>query len=584
VEILFENSLTKKPKVSLVLLDWSCRESFHIFHYLKHQNVPRDSYEIIWIEYYNRRSPEIQTWLDDCSRQSIPPILDQWIVMDMPKTLYYHKHLMYNIGIALSKGGIVTICDSDAMVRPTFIETIIKSFTEDSNIALHMDEVRNNDQKLHPFGYPSFDQVEGEGAINFENGTTLGLLDRKDPLHTRNYGACLCARREDLIAIGGSDEHLDYLGHVCGPYELTFRLKNLGRREIWHPSELLYHTWHPGQAGDGNYVGPHDGMHMSTTALETVKSGRIKPLLENNAIRALREDPSLNPKTLIPQLIDPNCFERWTYEAMSESSSFYVWENTKIIEALFHFNIVRHMGRFYGLPQALGAIDLNKMEERDHPEILTGSSSEEIKALIEQNFLKYRRKQWSAEPEAKISFRSQVFYQMRRIRESLRPDLTNNDPAPTLLDSHRGYNLVKYGENLYGMPHTLGKIDLSAQDTTTLPEEIVVALSKDAVKSLIDQLKNMPEGKVIEEYEGFNMIKRGGLLYGVPQFLGPIDLGLEKSRNHPAILNANTKIELKKKIKEATRLYSGTFRYPLLRILFGHTLYTYLSRIKRSFL
>ena len=325
MEILFEHSFSKKPKVSFVLLDWSCRESFHIFHYLNQQNVPRDNYEIIWIEYYNRRSPEIRKGLEDCARQSKPPMLNQWIVMDMPETLYYHKHLMYNIGIVLSKGEIVTICDSDAMVRPTFVETITKLFEEDPSIALHMDEVRNNDQRFHPFDYPSFDEVEGEGAINFKNGTTTGLLDTEDPLHTLNYGACLCARRDDLIAIGGSDEHLDFLGHVCGPYELTFRLKNFGKREFWHPSELLYHVWHPGQAGHGNYVGPHDGMHMSSTALEVVESGRIQPLLENKAIRALQQDPTLNPKNLIPQLIDPSCFEKWTYEAMSESSSFYVW-------------------------------------------------------------------------------------------------------------------------------------------------------------------------------------------------------------------------------------------------------------------
>ena len=310
MEILFDRDSSKKPKVSFVLLDWSCRESFHIFHYLNQQNIPRDNYEIIWIEYYNRRSPEIRKGLEDCARQSKPPMLDQWIVMDMPEALYYHKHLMYNIGIVLSKGEIVTICDSDAMVRPTFVETIIKLFEEDPNIALHMDEVRNNDQRFHPFDYPSFDEVEGEGAINFKNGTTTGLIDTEEPLHTLNYGACLCARRDDLIAIGGSDEHLDFLGHVCGPYELTFRLKNFGKREFWHPSELLYHVWHPGQAGHGNYVGPHDGMHMSSTALEVVESGRIQPLLENKSIRALQKDPNLNPRNLIPQLIDPSVYTR----------------------------------------------------------------------------------------------------------------------------------------------------------------------------------------------------------------------------------------------------------------------------------
>ena len=550
MEILFERSLTKKPKVSFVLLDWSCRESFHMLHYLNQQNVPRDTYEIIWIEYYNRRSPEIHKWLEDCARQSIPPIVDQWVVMDMPETLYYHKHLMYNIGIALSNGEIVTICDSDAMVRPTFVETITKSFKKDPNIVLHMDEVRNNDQRFHPFNYPSFDEVEGEGAINFKNGTTTGLLDTVDPLHTLNYGACLCARRDDLLAIGGSDEHLDYLGHVCGPYELTFRLKNLGRREFWHPSELLYHVWHPGQAGHGNYVGPHDGMHMSSTALEVVESGRIQPLLGNKAIQALQEDASLDSKTLTPLLIDPSCFKKWTYEAMSESSSFYVWETAELVESFSHYNIIRHMGHFYGLPQALGAIDLNKKEERDHPDILTGETHEEIKNLIEQNFLKHEGESSFTETQARSSLKSQVFNHIRRLNGILKPDYSTDASAPALLDSHRGYNLVEYGEKLYGIPFTLGSIDLTTQDTNSLPEEIIVALSQDALKFLIDQLKNMPEGQVIEEYQSFNIIRWRELLYGVPQFFGPVDQLTVESEEGSLFFKASTLEHLKKLIAE----------------------------------
>lgn len=547
MELLFERKFRKKPKVSFVLLDWSCRESFHIFHYLNQQNVPRDNYEIIWIEYYNRRSPEIRKELEECARQSIPPMLDQWIVMDMPETLYYHKHLMYNIGIVLSKGEIVTICDSDAMVRPTFVETIIKSFKEDSSIALHMDEVRNNDQKFHPFDHPSFDEVEGEGAINFKNGTTTGLIDTEDPLHTLNYGACLCARRDDLIAIGGSDEHLDYLGHVCGPYELTFRLKNFGRREFWHPSELLYHVWHPGQAGNGNYVGPHDGRHMSSTALEAVESGRVQPLITNKAIRELQKNPTLNPSTLIPQLIDPSCFEKWTYEAMSASSSFYVWETAELVESLSHYNIIRHMGNFYGLPQALGAVDLNKKEEREHPDILIADSHKKIRNLIEQNLLKHAENLSPGDPQTRSALRSQVSDHIRRIGDILKPDSQNDTSPPTLLDSHRGYNLVKYGKQLYGIPFTLGDIDLPTQDPNTFPEEIIVALSQDSIKSSIDQLKNMPEGKVIEEYEFFNIIKWEELLYGVPQFFGPVDQETVKSEEGSLFPKAST-LELLKEL------------------------------------
>ena len=278
-----------QPEVSLVLLDWSCRESFHMLNYLQQQNVARNKYEVIWIEYYDRQAQEIQS---ACTGPN--PAVDQWIVLGMPTDLCFHKHLMYNIGILASRGKIVVICDSDVMVKPTFIESIMNAFKKDQNIVLHLDEVRNSDQRFYPFNSPSFDEIVGEGCLNWTGKTTTGIADQSDTLHTRNYGACMAARRNDLVAIGGADEHIDYLGHICGPYEMTFRLANAGKREIWHESEYLYHTWHPGTDGVDNHMGPHDGRNVSTAALDIRRSNRILPLIENPAIRMLRENNSIH--------------------------------------------------------------------------------------------------------------------------------------------------------------------------------------------------------------------------------------------------------------------------------------------------
>jgi len=240
MEIVFEHNNSTLPKVSLILLDWSCRESFHILEYLKNQTIPGEQYEIIWIEYYSRRSSEIKTALEECKKLGKPPAVDKWIVMDMPDDTYYHKHLMYNVGIITSKGEIITICDSDVVVTETFIESIFKSFEQNPDTVLHLDEVRNTDKRFYPFNYPSKEEIIGKGCINFKDGNTTGLLDKADPIHTRNYSACMSALRKDLINIGGADEHSDYLGHICGPYEMTFRLVNAGKREIWHQEEFLY--------------------------------------------------------------------------------------------------------------------------------------------------------------------------------------------------------------------------------------------------------------------------------------------------------------------------------------------------------
>jgi hypothetical protein len=72
---------------------------------------------------------------------------------------------------------------------------------------------------------------------------------------------------------------------------MTWRLVNAGKKEVWHENEWTYHVWHPGQLGDRNYFGPHDGHHVSSTALAARRSGRILPLLENPAVKELRLAP-----------------------------------------------------------------------------------------------------------------------------------------------------------------------------------------------------------------------------------------------------------------------------------------------------
>jgi hypothetical protein len=121
----------------------------------------------------------------------------------------------------------------------------------------------------------------------------------------------MCAKRADLIDIGGADEHMDYLGHICGPYEMTFRLVNHGLREIWHDSEFLCHTWHPGQAGIDNYQGPHDGKHMSSTALEALVFRRVLPLVENKAIKLLRTGADLSDELIATYLVDERYLRDW---------------------------------------------------------------------------------------------------------------------------------------------------------------------------------------------------------------------------------------------------------------------------------
>src|SRR6266851_5099101 len=119
---IIKNSTRKQPRLSLILLDWGVRESFHLLHYLKNQTVSREDFEVILIEYYDVVSEPLQKFASE---------VDSWIVMEMPAGCYYHKHLMYNVGVVHSRGDILLFGDSDAMVRPTFVETVLKAFERD---------------------------------------------------------------------------------------------------------------------------------------------------------------------------------------------------------------------------------------------------------------------------------------------------------------------------------------------------------------------------------------------------------------------------------------------------------------------
>lgn len=292
---LLKKSKLKKPKVSLILLDWNVRESFHICHYLSQQTTSRENFEIVVLEYYSKLTPTVDHYQKE---------IDTLALLEMPENSYYHKHLMYNVGFLLSQGDLIVICDSDAMVKPTFIETIIRSFDENPSSVLHLDQFRNHRRDFYPFSYPTFEDVIGYGCINIQDEMTTGVVEMTDRLHRRNYGACFCCRREDYLSIGGSDEHIDFVGHICGPYDLTFRLMNSGKDEIWHKKEFLYHTWHPGSDGVGEYLGPHDGYNLSTTSLEALFSGRTAPHVSHPLILKLQNGTILTEKEILNEAVN----------------------------------------------------------------------------------------------------------------------------------------------------------------------------------------------------------------------------------------------------------------------------------------
>jgi hypothetical protein len=365
-EVLLDRCAGRK-KVSVILIDWSVRESFHGPEYLNQQTVRRDDYELIWVEFYGRKPEPIRKLADSGG-------IDKWLVLGYPDNTVYHKHRAYNAGLLASAGDICVICDSDAIFRPTFIESIVRAFEETAYAVVHIDQVRNHNRRFYPFNYPTIEELHGPGCINWFEVTTRGLYTEYDRLHRANYGACMAARRSELLRIGGSDEHTDYLGFCCGPYEMTFRLQNRGRRERWLTSEYLYHTWHPNETSfNHDYQAPHDGRYLPLRALHARATGQVRPYRPNPAVA--RRDLSAFLRQVAEQP-EPE----WAAGAQPTEPPDFVYQVDRDDRG---FDVFVHRGRWFALPAGTGPLDSAKAAAREYPLLLTADEEEPLRLQID---------------------------------------------------------------------------------------------------------------------------------------------------------------------------------------------------------
>lgn len=276
-------------KVSVVLNDWSVRESFHGIDTLACQTWPRDGVEIVWAEQFDRAAPAVV----ERARRGL---VDQHLVLGDPPSKIMNKHRLWNEAVLATSGDVVVIGDSDVIFPERFVETVARFFDQHDRAFLHFDEIRSGCRRFYPFPGATTDEVMAAGELlNWDErlGTTRGLAPAVDALpfderqFVRNYGAFLCLRRDDWLRMGGLDEHEVFCGLSNGPYELSARLLHAGFEERWERRVLPIHTWHPYPKFEDLPYMPN--VHqVSLAALKHHHDGDVGPWHENEGIRAAR--------------------------------------------------------------------------------------------------------------------------------------------------------------------------------------------------------------------------------------------------------------------------------------------------------
>ena len=106
----------------------------------------------------------------------------------------------------------------------------------------------------------------------------------------------------------------------------------------------------------------------------------------------------------------------------------------RLLSTYKRYNIVRYQTTVYGVPQALGNLDLRNNEDRNRAGIHTGKTTAEVAWLI---------------------------------------DASLGHIIPQLVTSYKSYNIVKYGTYYFGIPQSLGQVDLNNQEHRMLKDLIV---------------------------------------------------------------------------------------------------------------
>lgn len=410
--IVHKNASPSSPRLSIILLDWGCRERFTTLDWLRQQDVPKDQYELIWVEVYDRVIDEVMEKSDvviTCNQQGI-----------------YHKHLGYNAGLLHARGELICVCDSDAVFPPDFVRSVLRSFQMadgGSAIPLVLMHYEWRTSLLYPDGLTDTETLKDHARWQWW------------PLIV-NEGACMTVRRADAIRFGGFDEHSSYRGYLCGPYDLGWRLINAGWPEVWHDEAVaLWHFAHPDPIGTNGQQAslkqllekayPHIDGH-ALTAVESFSTGRFQPLRENPEIWTLRMgDRRIGSEleTRYADLTGQGGYSPWTVRSLWVSLAREIigryckdrlWQPLRkglvslvgrrlagrlrvmyqdhiaprrinhevaadsptLLCSAKGYNVVKLKDEYYAVPLRIGHLDLATDEGRAHPDLLVSQNYE----------------------------------------------------------------------------------------------------------------------------------------------------------------------------------------------------------------
>ena len=248
-------------KISVIMIDGLFREYFHLLEALNQQTLPKENWEAIWIEFYDSIHPELQ------ERDNLTTVQ-----LGNRREDVYHSSYCFNEGIRRSSGDVLVIMDADLFPTPSFLTQVDEAHRHCKNLALYF-----------------YRWDEPESAHDSSMSYSLDHLKRSCRLvNSMNYGGCLTIRKEWLLKVNGYEEDSAFSTLHANGADMYTRLKNKGLHIAWHPTERLFHPWHPQTlAPSKSYEGQLSIIRQRELNLSTLPNEGLDP----HITKEVRESP-----------------------------------------------------------------------------------------------------------------------------------------------------------------------------------------------------------------------------------------------------------------------------------------------------
>jgi glycosyltransferase involved in cell wall biosynthesis len=112
-------------------------------------------------------------------------------------------------------------------------------------------------------------------------------------------------------------------------------------------------------------------------------------------------------------------------------------------------------------------------------------------------------------------------------------------------ETYKGFRLVPARGRVYGIPCALRPDDDVSRERLLTHPATVSASSWDEATALIDaQDEGRAEPERLGSYEGYDLVRHDGSLFGVPRSAGSVDLSLEEDRRRAGVIEGETPEEV----------------------------------------